>query len=74
MVEDGFTVMSDGTGTPITAGDGPRFTMGVGTALASMGGIGFRDIAGALLGFTGDLPTGTLDGPRFLQVVIMLLA
>jgi hypothetical protein len=48
--------------------------MGVGTALASMGGIGFRDIAGALLGFTGDLPTGTLVGPLFLQVVIMLLA
>ena len=66
--------MSDGTGTPITAGDGPRFTKGVGTALASMEGIGLRDIAGALLGVTGELPTGTLVGLRFLQVVIMLLA
>ncbi len=71
MADDGFTVMSDGIGTHITAGDGHHFTTAAGIDLVFTDGTGFQDTAGALLGFTGVLPIFTQAGHHCLQVATM---
>ena len=65
MADDGFTVMSDGIGTHIIAGDGHHSTTAAGIAPVFTDGIGSQDTDGALLGFTGALPTFTQVGPHY---------
>tara|TARA_B100000686_G_C16559115_1_gene846797 strand:- start:677 stop:892 length:216 start_codon:yes stop_codon:yes gene_type:complete len=71
MADDGFTVMSDGIGTHITAGAGRHFTMVAGIVQEFTDGIGFQVTAGAQPGFTGDLPIYTQVGHLYLLVATM---
>ena len=73
MAEDGFTVMSDGIGTHIIAGDGRHFTTAAGIAPVFTDGIGSQDTDGALLGFTGVLPIFTQAGLPYPRDATMLL-
>ena len=62
MVDDGFTVMSDGIGTLTIAGDGPHFTTAAGIAQVFTDGTGSQDTDGAQLGDTGVLQIFTQAG------------